>query len=75
MKCYGVGIRTTFSIFDHGVAMLTRKFNLRISVNSGVLFCVLAFTSGHVIGSGSSAAVRCGSLSSWKRSLSRKSRL
>ena len=37
--------------------MLTRKFNLRIAVNSGVLFCVLAFTSGHVIGSGSSAAV------------------
>jgi hypothetical protein len=37
--------------------MLTRVFNLRIAVNSGVLFCALAFTSSHAIGSGSSAAV------------------
>ena len=37
--------------------MLTRKFIIRRTVNSGVLFCVLAFTSSHAIGSGSSAAV------------------
>ena len=37
--------------------MLTRKFNNIRTVNSGVLFCVLAFTSSHAIGSGSSAAV------------------
>ena len=36
--------------------MLTSKFNLRITVNSGVLFCVLAFTSSYAVGSGSIAA-------------------
>ena len=37
--------------------VLTRKFKLRITVNSSVLLCVLAFTSSNAIGSGSSGAV------------------
>ena len=36
--------------------MLTGKINSRITASSGVLFCVLAFTSSNAIGSGSSAA-------------------
>ena len=46
-----------FSTSDQELTMLTRKFKIRRTVNSGVLFCVLAFTSSHVIGSGSSASV------------------